>query len=557
MPSLRPRAAAFLVGSSIALAAGSAPSVTVPGLGELQGRISQSASDVALFAGIPYAKPPVGDLRWRPPQPYGAWESPREAKSYGSPCLGALAMGESEDCLYLNVAARTSGLGGDAKVPVMVWLYGGAFDNGNANTYTPGAMLGASEQPVVIVTFNYRINVFGFLGSKALAARSPDGSTGNYGLQDQRLALQWVRDHISAFGGDGGDVTVFGQSAGGNSILHHMVQPASFGLFKRAIIESGTYESGASLADADKIYNGLLQQAGCKDVDCLLNMSGKDVEAVKNELFKNSTLELLHWGPVVDGVSTTGTPQKLVAAKKFNSKVPVLMGSVRDEWSIFSNIITGNKTFYPEKMTEEQFDRLFAYLGEENVKTVKKLYDPSAYPYPVHLGKYTKWWWMADRVGTDNGIPFHGYPESCAFGHCSARRVAKNLLSGGAPAVYMYLFARPLIGNWVGHASEIPFVFHMSPVLLGTGNRKLSSAMVNYWTRFAVTGNPNPSPGATDDALTEWPRFAPEGDKASLRFDATMWAANITVEHNLRGAACDFWDSLADGGSSSSQLILV
>ena len=245
-------------------------------------------------------------------------------------------------------------------------------------------------------------------------------------------------------------------------------------------------------------------------------------------------------------------------------------------------------------MNESQFDDLLGYLGPSNLKTVKKLYDPSVYPYPSNLGSYSQWyhrsvrnlsmlihlflcahahtalmhacvhtccactrahvhsrtlsftlhtlprWWMAIRVGTDHGIPFHGYPNGCAFGHCSARRVAMDLVQAGTPAVYMYLFARPVVGHWVGHASEIPFVFHMSPVLLSPGNLKLSSQMVAYWTQFATSANPS----SISIGRPQWPPFSPAGNKSSLRLDATFLTANITVENNLRGAACDFWDNL-------------
>ena len=169
-------------------AAWASPSVMVPNLGELKGKDSISDGDVALFLNIPYAKPPVGHLRWSLPEAYGPWVSPRDATSYGNVCRGATfdrpgGPTLSEDCLTLNIAARTANLNSTTKQPVMVWFYGGAFDNGDADSYAPGAMVGNSELPVIVVTLNYRINMFGFLGSKALAARSPDGSTGNYGIQ--------------------------------------------------------------------------------------------------------------------------------------------------------------------------------------------------------------------------------------------------------------------------------------------------------------------------------------------------------------------------------------
>jgi len=542
------------------------PSVTVPGLGDLRGKRSSRAHEVAVFAGIPFAKPPIGDLRWMPPQPYGAWESPRDATQYRDACVGAKtdgieSKGESEDCLFLNVAVRASGLGVSANQSVMLWVYGGTYSNGAAKIYQPEMLVSASAEPVVVVTINYRINIFGFLGSKALSARSQDGSTGNYGLQDQRLALTWVRDHISAFGGHGGDVAIFGESAGGNSVLHHLVQPASFGLYSKAIMESGTYDAGYSLTDAEALYNAISVTAGCgANLECLLKKNSSELEdAVKKGGAPGgafSKLAYAHWGPVVDGVSMTGTPQELVAAGKFNNKVPVLMGSNRDEWSAF---ITGPHAHHslPTDMNESQFDQAMAPLGEDTIRAVKRLYDPSVYAYPADLGKYSQWWWTAMRVVTDNGIPLGGWPVGPALGHCSARRIAEQLVRGGTPSLYLYNFERTLIDPvLVGHGMEIPFVFNWWPLFaLSPGSRRLSKEINNYWVRFATSGSPN-LPGAKD-ALPQWPKYVPGEDRAIINFDATFSKSKITITQNFRGAACDFWDSLAMKEQRHSSVIIV
>ena len=170
------------------------PSITVPGLGKINGKRSESDRDVSLFLNIPYAKPPTGELRWRSPEAHGAWSSPLDGTKYGNVCRGATfdrpgGPTLSEDCLTLNIAARTARLNQTERQPVLVWFYGGAFDNGDADSYAPGAMVGAAELPVLVVTLNYRINMFGFLGSADLAKRN-GGSTGNFGIEDQRLALQ-------------------------------------------------------------------------------------------------------------------------------------------------------------------------------------------------------------------------------------------------------------------------------------------------------------------------------------------------------------------------------
>lgn len=535
------------------------PTVTVPDLGDLNGKYSSLFShDVTMFLGIPFAKPPVGELRWMAPQAYGAWKSPRDATKYSDTCVGAKkdgtgGPGSSEDCLFLNVVARSSAVGGPPSQPVLVWIYGGTFDTGSANQFTPETMVGAAQQVVVVVTLNYRMNTFGFLGSKALAARSPDGSTGNYGLDDQRLAMMWVRDHIAAFGGRGGDVTIFGESAGGNSVLHHLVQPASFGLYSKAIIESGTYDSGYQLSDAQGIYDATIEKTGCgTNLDCFLNKTTKEVEVAKNAMAKSSKLPELHWGPVVDGVLMTGTPQELIAAGKFNTKVPVLMGSNRDEFAVL--ITSLNATAYNPNMDEARFDEIVGFLGPIDLKKVKQLYDPSVYTYPADLGHYSQWWWTAMRIATDNGIPQKGFPKGIALGHCSARRIGEQLLRGGTPKLYLYNFARPLVGGQVGHGEEIPFVFP-SPLLGLGGNRELSTSMVNYWAHFADTANPSPSDASR--AQMQWPSYSPDGDKANIRFDATFGAQNITIQHGFRSAACDFWDQLSASSTMASREIIV
>jgi para-nitrobenzyl esterase len=449
----------------------------------------------------------------------------------------------------------------------MVWIYGGVYFEGEANTFPPANFVKHSDQPIVVVTFNYRVNVFGFLGAKALAARSPDGTTGNYGIQDQRLAMQWVRSHIAAFGGKQNDVTIFGESSGGNSVLHHLVQPASFGLYDKAIMESGTYDGGYSLKDAEAMYVEISARSGCvkSTLECLLKLSPSKMVWAANETRYSSDLPMLHFGPTVDGVSMVATPQKLIAQGKFNNKVPVLLGSNRDEFAAFVNSPSQTMAkYYPKDMTEVQFDALLAYLGTDGLKTVKRLYDPSAYSYPTGCSirgpiYRSQWWWTAMRIATDNGIPVRGWPIGPALGHCSARRIAHQLLQGGSPSVYMYHFEKVYANSCFSmHGMELPFVWHWSPLLgVAPGNRKLATAMTNYWTHFAASGSPNLN--GTDLGLPHWPAysFGQDSSKLNLKFDASFSRPIIEVQQNLRGDACDFWDSLAATGRPAPPTILV
>ncbi|RXZ35373.1 hypothetical protein EO081_07070 [Sphingomonas desiccabilis] len=194
------------------------------------------------FLGIPYAAPPVGSLRWRAPRPAQPWQGERDATRTGSPAVQSVGYGRlapvagSEDCLYLNVYTPPGGapIGG---WPVMVFLHGGAFSIGAADNYDPSLL--ATEQEVVVVAPNYRMGAFGFLAHPELAAEQPDGGSGNFGLLDQQAALRWVRDNVAAFGGNPGEVTLFGESAGAWSTSYQMLSPGAAGLFHRAILQSG------------------------------------------------------------------------------------------------------------------------------------------------------------------------------------------------------------------------------------------------------------------------------------------------------------------------------
>ncbi|RYG85444.1 carboxylesterase family protein, partial [bacterium] len=208
------------------------------------------AAGVEAFKGLPFAAPPVGDLRWRPPQPAARWSGIRDASRYGADCMqepfpgDAAPLGETpaEDCLYLNVW-RPAGARAGAKLPVMVWIYGGGFVNGGAS---PAVYDGSAfaRQGVILASFNYRLAHFGFFAHPALSAEQKGGLLANYGLMDQLAAMTWVRDNIARFGGDPANVTVFGESAGGMSVHTLLTTPLAKGLFQRAIVESGAGRGG-------------------------------------------------------------------------------------------------------------------------------------------------------------------------------------------------------------------------------------------------------------------------------------------------------------------------
>jgi para-nitrobenzyl esterase len=223
------------------------------------------------FLGIPYAAPPVGKLRWRPPKDHTRWSAPLDATRFGNHCpqdasvFGTASV--SEDCLFLNVFTpngAASEANNSHSYPVMVWIHGGALTVGESDDYVPTKLVQRGD--VIVVTINYRLGALGFLAHPALNAESPDHISGNYGIMDQQFALKWVQRNIATFGGDPHNVTIFGESAGGLSVLSHLASPTAAGLFHRGIVESGAYElTLPTLADEESHGEAFAASVGCND----------------------------------------------------------------------------------------------------------------------------------------------------------------------------------------------------------------------------------------------------------------------------------------------------
>ncbi len=473
------------------------------------------------FLGVPYAAPPVGDLRWRPPQPSAPWFGPLDASQFGDHCpqngtpFGVAS--STEDCLFLNVYTPADGFGPH---PVMVYIHGGAFETGESDDYGPSKLVG---QGVVVVTINYRLGSFGFLATSTLAAESPEGTSGNYGLEDQQEALRWVHRNIAAFGGDPGNVTIFGESAGGLSIHAHLASPRSNGLFQRAIAESGSYAlTQPTLATAETAGAAFAAAVGCSGLDtaCL-----RAVPVAT--LLANQSLSPSAYMPNVDG---TILPQSVGAAfssGQFN-RVPVIEGSNHDEFRLFVAYLF-ELPFGP--VTAAEYPGYIAALLSAPAQVVSLVM--AQYP----LSNYASPGLALGAIGTD------------AIFSCNTLTVQKSLSQYVPTWAYEFDDANapqrflPPVSFPYGayHSAELQYLFTLPVTVpappLTDDQERLSSAMVAYWTGFAGHGEPN------SFATPLWVQQTSATDRTEALSAPTpqpYTAAAFAADHD-----CAFWAALA------------
>jgi len=470
----------------------SAPAVTVQ-QGALVGMIE---GPVASFKGIPYAAPPVGELRWRAPQPAAGWSGQRDATQYGHDCAQApfppdaapIRTQPAEDCLYLNVW-KPAGAAADARLPVMVWVHGGGFVNGGTS---PAVYSGAAfaRDGVVLVSINYRLGRFGFFAHPALKA---EGLGGNFGFLDQIAALKWVQANVAAFGGDPGNVTVFGESAGGMSMHMLLQSPLARGLFARAIIESGGGRDGTlpmpTMARAAK--------AGADFAPGLDAAALRALPAAKvtGKLSMMSMAEGGYSGPMVDGQTILGASNDAAAAGLY-APVPVMIGA---------NSADGFPT-----MTSKP--AIFASYGAQ-ADRARALYDPQGKASGLVVGTMTS----ADRMFIE-----------------PARALARILAARQPVYLYRFAYAHPAPLAAMGgapHASELPYVFdslagRKTPPAIAA-EQPVATLTHTLWVAFAKTGRPDGLPG-----LAPWPR-ATSADTTVQVIDASG-AAHVEDPYDAR-----------------------
>jgi para-nitrobenzyl esterase len=453
--------------------------------GVLEGTRFGPAQNEAAFLGIPYAAPPVSDLRWKATQPARKWTGLRQATQFGAACPQRPAswfpdIGWNEDCLYLNV--WTPQLSASAKLPVLVYFHGGS----NTQGYSQMTPLGPTLAPrgVVVVSANYRLGPFGFLALPALTAESQHHSSGNYGLLDQLQALRWVRENITRFGGNPSRVTVMGQSAGAVDICLLMASPMAAGLFQRAIMESGDCQSAYNEGIRTPIPYNLISSTGEESGELLAEDLG--VANGANGLHKLRSIPAddilkawsqdrrVHFDAIVDGWVVPQQPVKIFAEGR-QMHIPVLVGSNADEATLFGH--GGPKTV----------DAYKKYLSEDT-------------------GKYSAEEFRAYPVASDDDVPLRYLQlQSDTFAY-GAYSMAQAMTRVGQKA-YLYYFTyaetgkRAHLGAY--HGEELKFLSDSFPTAWehSRDDEKLGEAIRAYWTKFAKTGNPN-APG-----LPEWPTY--------------------------------------------------
>lgn len=478
---------------------------------------------VTEFHGIPYAAAPIGPLRWQPPIPPPRWKAVRDASKPGLRCIQDIRADPdfgrptSEDCLNLSVWTP-DGATPQSRRAVMVWIHGGGFLNGSSDIYNARWL--ATRGDIVVVTINYRLGALGFLAHPALAGPAGE-DPGNYGLADQQAALRWVRDNIPAFGGDPDRVTIAGESAGAMSVCDHLIAPESTGLFRAAIMQSGPCQAQAALPAAERISVDYARRAGCAET--------AEVAAEVARCLRDLPADRLQTGPpyvriganVLTG-PVTGT-QRLpaappsVAGSGRTARVPVLIGSTADEFTLFVAM---------------------TYLRHGGLPAYRSLLDDTfGAEAPTVAAEYA-----LDRYGGSIALAYSAAVTDGVFA-CPIAALATALAR--RQPVYAYEFSdrtapapEPMravpFAVGAGHALELRYLFDMGGAPpLDRPQRALADRMIAYWSRFVSTGAPDA------EGQPQWPALNPDQPRQlSLRTGLPLLTGDFAQRHR-----CDFWSS--------------
>lgn len=506
-PLIRPikaclAAALAIVAAALPSSAAAAPTQTESGLIE-----GVEVDGVLAFKGIPFAAPPIGPLRWRPPTPPAHWSGVRNADTFSPICMQPGAYPDdappepmSEDCLTLNIW-RPAGASSE-RLPVMVWIYGGGLLNGTASTplYAGDAL---ARRGVIVVTFNYRLGAFGFLAHPELTRESARGVSGNYGLLDQLAALNWVQRNIATFGGDPGNVTVFGQSSGAISISALMASPLARGLFQRAIGQSGGLFEPLDVAPEFRLEGA--EQVGLAFAS---RLGASNLSALRAAPASEIVAQRFNPQPIIDGYVLRETPYDALAHGRAND-VDLLVGSNAEEGLYFKS---GRS------------------VDASNLSDVLKQDFPG---FIVSL--------IGPRAPADDSAAraaFVAFESDMRFGW-NMRAWARLHAAAARRKTYYYRFAHiPAGQEGASHGAEMPYVFDhlkLSNVNWSDSDRGLAQVMAAYWTNFAKNGDPN------GEGLPDWPVFGSTSRDVlvfddNIRAEATPNNGHIAAIDRLYGA---------------------
>ncbi len=515
-------AIASMMAAAQSHAAGGDPIVTTS-LGAVRGKLVEDGK-VEVYKGIPFAAPPVGALRWRAPKPALPWAGLRDGTVPGSPCpQSGRNASTNEDCLFLNVW-RARGRPSHA-LPVMVYLHGGGQRQGAGDAYKADWIV-TRGAPVIAVTINFRLNIFAFFAHKELSAEEPSTGSGNAAILDQIQALKWIQTNIASFGGDPANVTIFGESGGAQAVCLLLASPPARGLFHRAITQSGPcqWQFYASLTAAEErgVHDAAL--FGCTDpnpLQCLRALPASTILSRQRGAQKDTAGAQPAWG----GGALPLPMRDAMASGRFN-RVPVMQGSTSQEAVLE---LSGKHDGAGKIVTPAQYPEILAeYFGQSRVAAIEK-HSP--------LTNYSSPFYALVAALTDSGMVTNN-----RIGLCNMH-LANQIVAPHVP-LYSFVFADKTVASpfqaldgsrrmpGAAHGNDLYYLFHYGE--LSAAQRKISDAMIGYWTNFATNGNPN---GA---GLPHWPVYQVD-QQMVMKFDADKVAADAEL---YAASQCKFWNEL-------------